>query len=117
MPAGIFRPPIDPLPGWMDNLNGPGIIVVGSVRGFIHCIYGDKLQKANIMPADYCINAMVVAAWDTHRRYRNRMVQQIELPVYNFIYEKNNLSWEKYMHLASKGLHEPLDKALCIQKD
>ncbi|XP_055687402.1 fatty acyl-CoA reductase wat isoform X2 [Lutzomyia longipalpis] len=118
MPAGIFRPPIvvsiykDPLPGWMDNLNGPGIIVVGSVRGFIHCIYGDKLQKANIMPADYCINAMVVAAWDTHRRYRNRMVQQIELPVYNFIYEKNNLSWEKYMHLASKGLHEPLDKAL-----
>ncbi|XP_059612936.1 fatty acyl-CoA reductase wat [Phlebotomus argentipes] len=118
MPAGIFRPPIvvsiykDPIPGWMDNLNGPGVIIVGSVRGFIHCIYGDKLQKANIMPADYCINAMVTAAWDTHRRYQKRIEQQIELPVYNYIYEENNLTWERYMHLAFEGLHEPLDKAL-----
>uniref|UniRef100_A0A1B0DHD5 Fatty acyl-CoA reductase n=1 Tax=Phlebotomus papatasi TaxID=29031 RepID=A0A1B0DHD5_PHLPP len=117
MPAGIFRPPIvvsiykDPVPGWMDNLNGPGVIIVGSVRGFIHCIYGDKLQKANIMPADYCINAMVAAAWDTYRRYQSRMEQQSELPVYNYIYEKNNLTWEKYMHLVSKGLHEPFVKA------
>ncbi|GAB0091731.1 Fatty acyl-CoA reductase [Sergentomyia squamirostris] len=118
MPAGIFRPPIvisiykDPVPGWMDNLNGPGVIIVGSVRGFIHCIYGDKSQKANIMPADYCINAMVIAAWDAHRRFKSRMEQQIELPVYNYIYEENNLTWERYMHLASKGLHQPLDNAL-----
>lgn len=44
------------------------------------------------------------------------MEQQSELPVYNYIYEKNNLTWEKYMHLVSKGLHEPLDKALWYDK-
>lgn len=40
------------------------------------------------------------------------MLKQTELPVYNYIYENNNLTWGKYMSLVRCGLHEPLDKAL-----
>lgn len=35
-----------------------------------------------------------------------------EIPVYNYIYDKNNLTWGKYMHFVRKGLHQPLDKAV-----
>lgn len=35
-----------------------------------------------------------------------------EVPVYNYIYDVNNLTWGKYMHLVHKGLHEPLEKSL-----
>lgn len=35
-----------------------------------------------------------------------------ELPVYNYIFDQNNLTWGQYMYLARKGFHEPFDKAL-----
>lgn len=118
LPAGIFRPPIvlstyrEPVPGWTDNLYGPSGLCAGIARGFVHAIYGDPSKKANLVPADYCVNAMLASAWDTHRRYEVRMRTHAELPVYNYIYEANNLTWGRYMQLARGGLHEPLDKAL-----
>lgn len=51
-----------------DNLYGPSGICVGAVRGFVHVIFGNANKKANLVPADYCVNAMISAAWDTHRR-------------------------------------------------
>lgn len=40
------------------------------------------------------------------------MENHAEIPVYNYIYDKNNLTWGKYMHFVRKGLHQPLDKAI-----
>ncbi|CAD7006399.1 unnamed protein product [Ceratitis capitata] len=63
MPAGIFRPPIvmstykDPFPGWTDNLYGPSGLCTWSARGLVRCIYGRANCKANMVPADYCVNA------------------------------------------------------------
>lgn len=45
-------------------------------------------------------------------RYNVRMTECIEMPVYNYIFDKNNLTWGKYMRLVRLGLHEPLDNAL-----
>lgn len=44
-------------------------------------------------------------------RFPLRMENQTEIPVYNYIYDVNNLTWGKYMRLVRKGLHQPLDKA------
>lgn len=73
LPSGIFRPPIvisnyKDYPGWTDNLNGPSGIVAWTVRGFIHCIYGNKLNRANLVPVDYCINALIATAWDVSEK-------------------------------------------------
>lgn len=57
----------EPLKGWTDNINGPCKLAVWTVRGFIHCIHGDKNQFANMVPVDYCINAMIAAAWDIQK--------------------------------------------------
>lgn len=72
-PTGIFRPPIvisnyKDYPGYTDNLNGPSGIVAWTVRGYIHCIYGNSGIRSNLVPVDYCINALITAAWDVHER-------------------------------------------------
>ncbi|XP_061396164.1 fatty acyl-CoA reductase wat [Musca vetustissima] len=121
LPAGIFRPPIvmstyqDPIPGWTDNLYGPSGLCTWSARGMVRCIYGNSKCKANMVPADYCVNAMISCAWDVARRYelsKTEKDQRRELPVYNYIFERNNLTWGQYMHLSRKGFHEPFDKVL-----
>uniref|UniRef100_A0A1I8PPT4 Fatty acyl-CoA reductase n=1 Tax=Stomoxys calcitrans TaxID=35570 RepID=A0A1I8PPT4_STOCA len=121
LPAGIFRPPIvmstykDPIPGWTDNLYGPSGLCTWSARGLVRCIYGNAKYKANMVPADYCVNAMISSAWDVARRYaisKSDSEAKRELPVYNYIFDRNNLTWGQYMHLSRKGFHEPFDKAL-----
>ena len=72
-PTGIFRPPIvisnyKDIPDYTDNLNGPSGIVAWSVRGFIHCIYGNSQMRSNLVPVDYCINALITTAWDVHKK-------------------------------------------------
>jgi len=110
--AGIFRPPIlmntyrEPCSGWTDNLYGPGAISVGAVRGFIHCIFGDADKVANLVPVDYCVNALVAVAWDIGQK------QLGTVPVYNYIYQENNLTWGQYMAMIPRGFHEPLDKCV-----
>ena len=74
LPTGIFRPPIvisnyKDYPGWTDNLNGPSGIVAWTVKGFIHCIYGNESNRANLVPVDYCINALIATAWDVSDKY------------------------------------------------
>ncbi|XP_036336128.1 fatty acyl-CoA reductase wat-like [Rhagoletis pomonella] len=121
LPAGIFRPPIvmstykDPFPGWTDNLYGPSGLCTWSARGLVRCIYGRANCKANMVPADYCVNAMIASAWDIARRFLLRQSDaesKEELPVYNYIFDRNNLTWGQYMRMSREGFHEPFDKAL-----
>ncbi|XP_076039102.1 putative fatty acyl-CoA reductase CG5065 isoform X2 [Oratosquilla oratoria] len=75
LPVAIVRPSIvaaawrEPIPGWVDNLNGPTGLIVGAGKGMLrtlHCI-GDLV--ADLIPVDIPINLMIVAAWytGTHR--------------------------------------------------
>ncbi|XP_015043113.2 fatty acyl-CoA reductase wat isoform X1 [Drosophila pseudoobscura] len=121
MPAGIFRPPIvmstykDPFPGWTDNLYGPSGLCTWSARGLVRCIYGTAKCKANMVPADYVVNAMIATAWDIARRFKISATEtdsKSELPVYNYVSDVNNITWGEYMRLSRNGFHEPFDKAL-----
>ncbi|XP_067647438.1 fatty acyl-CoA reductase wat [Eurosta solidaginis] len=121
LPAGIFRPPIvmstykDPFPGWTDNLYGPSGLCTWTARGLVRCIYGRANCKANMVPADYCVNAMIASAWDISRRFllrKSDTKSKEELPVYNYIFDRNNLTWGQYMRMSREGFHEPFDKAL-----
>jgi len=58
----------DPFPGWTDNLYGPSGLCTWSARGLVRCIYGTASCKANMVPADYVVNAMIATAWDIARR-------------------------------------------------
>ena len=58
----------EPMPGWTDNLYGPSGLCTWTARGLVRCIYGNSKCKANMVPADYCVNAMIASAWDVARR-------------------------------------------------
>lgn len=67
-PFSVLSTYKEPVPGWTDNLYGPSGICSGAVRGLVHVIFGDSQKVANLVPADYCVNAMISAAWDINRR-------------------------------------------------
>lgn len=95
---------------------GPSGVCLWAVKGLIHVIWGDAHRHANMVPVDYCINAMVCAAWDVNRRYKESMVKSdsgpYQVPLYNYLYPDNNLTWGKYMKNVRRGLHQPLEKSL-----
>uniref|UniRef100_A0A182K4Y1 Fatty acyl-CoA reductase n=1 Tax=Anopheles christyi TaxID=43041 RepID=A0A182K4Y1_9DIPT len=69
LPLILFRPSIvissmkDPIPGWMDNFNGPVGLLVGCGIGICRTMYCDPNNIADFTPVDVCIKAMIVAAW------------------------------------------------------
>uniref|UniRef100_A0A182N354 Fatty acyl-CoA reductase n=1 Tax=Anopheles dirus TaxID=7168 RepID=A0A182N354_9DIPT len=125
LPVGIFRPPIvlstyrEPIAGWTDNLNGPAGLCLWTVKGYVRVIHGNRRKKANLVPVDYCVNAMLVAGFDVARRsirtgrdlgtaasgpYGDGSWETQQLvPVYNYMYPKPNLTWGRYMESVSMG--------------
>ncbi|XP_052889528.1 fatty acyl-CoA reductase wat-like [Anopheles moucheti] len=120
LPIGIFRPPIvlstyrEPFAGWTDNLNGPAGLCLWTVKGYVRVIHGDGRKKANLVPVDYCVNAMLVAGFDVADRSIGRPHQpdpvetgawesQQLVPVYNYMYSQSSLTWGRYMSSVSMG--------------
>lgn len=69
--TAIIRPSIitttynDPLPGYTDNVYGVNGVVTGAGVGVLRILHIDNKLKANIVPADYVVNAMLALAWLT----------------------------------------------------
>ncbi|CAB4057224.1 FAR [Lepeophtheirus salmonis] len=66
LPVAIMRPSIvaaswkDPIPGWIDNLNGPTGVLVGASTGILQSMYIDVDCIADVVPVDICINLLTV---------------------------------------------------------
>lgn len=52
----------EPLPGWVDNLNGPTGLMVGAGKGVIRSILIEEEFKAELIPVDYAINGLITIA-------------------------------------------------------
>ncbi|GLG96801.1 Putative fatty acyl-CoA reductase CG5065 [Gryllus bimaculatus] len=85
MPVVIVRPSIvspsfkEPLPGWVDSLNGPIGLTVGAGKGVIRSMLCGTDYFAEVIPVDIVTNFMIVAAWD--RAVNKKHVK--ETPVFN----------------------------------
>lgn len=53
----------EPVAGWVDNFNGPVGLMVGGGKGVLRVVYGDSKLKADFIPVDVAIKAMIVASW------------------------------------------------------
>ncbi|KAL8601936.1 hypothetical protein ACOMHN_008428 [Nucella lapillus] len=71
LPMAIVRPSIvgaswlEPLPGWVDNLNGPTGMLVAIGKGLLRCMIGNHNATADLIPVDIATNAMIAATWYT----------------------------------------------------
>ena len=71
LPVCIVRPSIvlstwrDPMPGWVDNLNGPtGLFLIAGIGVMRTAVIHEDLQTDGV-PVDTCANLTLAAAWRT----------------------------------------------------
>nr|UEV87810.1 fatty acyl reductase 4 [Maruca vitrata] len=68
-PIVIARPSIvtasykEPMPGWVDNLNGPTGLLVGAGKGVVRTMMVDENIKADLVPVDFVVNACILLAY------------------------------------------------------
>lgn len=55
----------EPVPGWVDNLNGPTGMVVCAGKGVLRSVLCHDDMVADVVPVDIPINLMITAAWHT----------------------------------------------------
>ncbi|KAK9500979.1 hypothetical protein O3M35_002123 [Rhynocoris fuscipes] len=96
LPTCIVRPSIvisawkDPLPGWVDNLNGPTGLLVGGGKGVIRSMHCNAEYNAEVIPVDMAINAILAIAMTVC----NSKETQPEIPVFNLTQAKTyELTW------------------------
>ena len=55
----------EPVRGWIDNLYGPGGVILSAGTGLMHTHLTDPDKVADIVPVDMTVNALIAATWDT----------------------------------------------------
>ncbi|XP_020292862.1 putative fatty acyl-CoA reductase CG5065 isoform X2 [Pseudomyrmex gracilis] len=81
----IVRPSIvlpillEPVPGWIDTLNGVGGILVGAGKGVIRSMHCIPTYYAEIIPVDIAINALIVLSYLSG----TSKIKSKSIPVYN----------------------------------
>lgn len=58
----------EPMPGWVDNLNGPMAMCVGVSKGLIHTALADENSVMDMVPVDIAVNGIVLAVYETLRK-------------------------------------------------
>ena len=54
---------MEPIPGWMDNINGPTGLLIGAGKGVIRTMYCNNDGYADYLPVDICVNGIMLACW------------------------------------------------------
>jgi len=108
LPICIVRPSIvvstwkEPVPGWVDNLNGPtGLFLIAGI-GVMRTAVVIEEMRCDAVPVDTCANLTLVAAWETHRAYSEG---RKDVMVYNHI--SGNavpLTWGEIYNTAKEHL-------------
>ncbi|XP_037955528.1 putative fatty acyl-CoA reductase CG5065 [Teleopsis dalmanni] len=115
MPVIIARPSIvspsayEPIPGWVDNLNGPTGLMVGAGKGVIRSMLIDTRQKSEVIPVDYAINGLVTIPYKFSIEDRPN-----DIPVYNITCaDHRKIPWGEVIELSKKiGYQYPVEAGL-----
>ncbi|XP_075988675.1 putative fatty acyl-CoA reductase CG5065 [Anticarsia gemmatalis] len=86
LPVVIIRPSIvissvqEPVPGWIENFNGPAGLLVACGKGIMRSLYTDPTLTADYIPVDISIKSMIAAAWI---RGTKKLEPTDDIPIYN----------------------------------
>ncbi|XP_050358546.1 putative fatty acyl-CoA reductase CG5065 [Nymphalis io] len=104
-PIAIGRPSIvipsakEPMPGWIDNINGPSGVVYAASRGVLHSMYCTESTKTDAVPVDISINGLILLAYFTAlERPKDIRVCNITQSGLNAItWKETSAYWQKYL--------------------
>lgn len=63
----------EPLPGWVEGVNGPTGLMIGAARGVIRSMHCNPDFPATVIPVDTAINCTIVAGWDRAHTVSNKV--------------------------------------------
>ncbi|KAK9884187.1 hypothetical protein WA026_005140 [Henosepilachna vigintioctopunctata] len=118
IPAVILRPSIvistwkDPMPGWIDNFNGPVGILVAVGKGVLRTVYTDPDLIADYVPVDIIMRGLLAATWKKGT-IQNKQ-EKNELTIYNASQnEVSPVTMKEIVHIGKNMLFEcPLSDGL-----
>nr|QLI62001.1 fatty acyl-CoA reductase 11 [Streltzoviella insularis] len=106
-PIAIARPSIvtaahkEPMPGWVDNLNGPTGLLVGAGKGVIRTMLCNENLKADVVPVDLAVNGCILLAYSTG------MEKPKEIQVCNLTESgQNPITWGKALDMGRVHVQE-----------
>jgi len=119
LPVSIVRPSIvvstwkEPVPGWVDNLNGPtGLFLIAGIGVMRTAVIHEDLL-VDAVPVDTCANLIIAAGWKTDKDYRSNTMNSNVSPIkiYNQISGNTApLTWGQIYRMAEKHLYaNPLE--------
>jgi len=114
LPIAVVRPSIvvaawkEPIPGWVENLNGPTGIVAAAGKGVLRTVFCKRGKVADWVPVDVPINLSIVAAW------KISTVPQNAIPVYNCTSGATNpITWGQLETLGLDAIRKyPMENML-----
>ncbi|KAL0858723.1 hypothetical protein ABMA27_011200 [Loxostege sticticalis] len=102
-PTAIARPSIvtaawkEPIPGWVDNLNGPTGLLVGSGKGVIRSMHCEPSYTADAVSVDVVVNGCILIA------YATALDKPRNISVYNITLSGVvKISWGEIIELGKK---------------
>lgn len=112
LPLAIIRPSIvtaawmEPVPGWIDNLNGPSGLYIAAGKGLLRSMIADHRVVADLVPVDLPVNMMIAIAW--HRACA-KMTNSV--PIYHSTTGGlNPFTWgEMESHVINYFKNNPMD--------
>lgn len=77
LPIAIVRPSIvtasvkEPMPGWVDGMNGPSTFIVATAKGLLRTMVVYKDNAVDWVPVDKAVNLLLTVAWHTATKRPN----------------------------------------------
>uniref|UniRef100_A0A1A9WVE3 Fatty acyl-CoA reductase n=1 Tax=Glossina brevipalpis TaxID=37001 RepID=A0A1A9WVE3_9MUSC len=74
IPILLYRPSIvvssifEPVPGWIDNFNGPIGLLIACGLGILRTSHANPNVRADIVPVDVCVQGLILAAYKVGNR-------------------------------------------------
>ncbi|XP_071578259.1 fatty acyl-CoA reductase wat-like isoform X2 [Temnothorax nylanderi] len=101
----------EPLVGWIENMYGPQGVTVTSLLGITRFHRYNPDFKANIVPVDFTVNALIVSAWDVCNQFR----RDKDILIYNFVSPVDGPTLNEYIHaLYDANRMYPLHNAIYL---
>lgn len=86
----------EPVPGWVDNINGATGLMIGAGKGVIRSMLCNANYMSDIMPCDMVVNATIALAWQVGTE---KSTKPIFLNVTN---QENPISWGDIIKFGKK---------------
>ncbi|XP_018051262.1 PREDICTED: putative fatty acyl-CoA reductase CG5065 [Atta colombica] len=113
LPCCIARPSIvipsysEPIPGWVDNLNGPTGLLVGAGKGVIRSMHCNGNYHAEVVPVDLAINAVITISYKIAvYKQKPKTIPVINITQHNI----RPITWAEILQKGKKCIYEyPFD--------